>query len=84
MSMDNKIDISVSDLIKYGEELESAVHGFIRIMEQEKEKNNISVEESERLEDACIQLQNLIDSMRKAAIDYVELEKNIMDAIMFI
>lgn len=82
--MNKKIDVSVTSLITYGEDLEQAVSDFICAVEKEKSKNNFSPNDREQLEDACIQMKNLIECLWKSVSDYKDLEKSIMDAVMFI
>ncbi len=79
--MGNTISVSVEELIKYGGELYLAVNELNEAVEK-VDGNRFSEADINRLKEACSELRSLAESVSQVALEYKDLDKNIIDALI--
>lgn len=79
--MGNTISVSVEELIKYGGELYLAVNELNEAVEK-VDGNRFSEADINRLKEACSELRSLAESVSQVALEYKNLDKNIIDALI--
>lgn len=79
--MGNTISVSVEELIKYGGELYLAVNELNEAVEK-VDGNRFSGADINRLKEACSELRSLAESVSQVALEYKDLDKNIIDALI--
>ena len=79
--MGNTISVSVEELIKYDGELYLAVNELNEAVEK-VDGNRFSEADINRLKEACSELRSLAESVSQVALEYKDLDKNIIDALI--